>query len=446
MDIETVLKDLFESSALLRLRIATLHPEMKEFGEFKRHKLAMVEADKMLYPEKYVIKEFAKKLEPVDMTPEQYKACDAAAGKAMMEGEPVSMISTPCAARPAGTFVTIQRGVSEEENTFGDLVEPAPVQVMMPEDSVTMIVGDQFKTPMSALAIASDESMAREEERQSAFGNFVKPPPVVCHQKKVKLSTEAEDKSSHPELFDRAISEYVFACEVMSRELCDFVKRYEWMGSMGVSPRWCFTARIDGTLAGVVALNLPNAFSKILGPDTTKDVECLIQRGASASFAHPHLGSKLIMWSVRWMVANTNKRVFYGYSDPRAGERGVIYSACNFVFMGSKFGATAMYSHPSWKAGKPFSPQSLRRTSILKQWMRREGIPWLPEYAKANGFKDLSVIPVEIKNRWYRWGDQIVAESIKDPIPTKGKWVMILGRDKRETRELRRLSGLNFKQ
>ena len=265
---------------------------------------------------------------------------------------------------------------------------------------------------------------------------------VVCHQKKIKIATESEDRVAHPGLFGRPINDYVFSHEKVSRELCDFVKRYEWMGSLGISPRWCFTARVDGVLAGVVALNLPNAFSKILGPDTSKDVECLIQRGASASYAHPHLGSKLIMWAIRWMVKNTSRRVFYGYSDPRAGERGIIYSACNFSFMGSKFGATAMYSTPEWKGGKPFSPQSLRRTSILKQWMKCEGIPWLPEYAKANGFKDLSVIPVEIKERWYRWGDGIVARAVKDPIPSKGKWVMILGRDKRETKVLRRLACL----
>lgn len=266
---------------------------------------------------------------------------------------------------------------------------------------------------------------------------------MTCHQKTIKDQTEAEDRGRWPELFDRPIKDFVICDCRFSPEIRAFVERYEWMGTVGVSPRWCFAARIDGVLAGVVCMNLPNAFSKMFGPET-KQLECLIQRGASASFGHKHLGSKLIMWAVRWMVANTSRRVFYGYSDPRAGERGIIYSACNFLHMGDKFGATTLYRSIEWGGGKEFSPQSLRRTPVLKRWMRENNVPWLPEYAKPNGFKDLSRLPVEVKNAWYRWGDQVVGRAEAIPIPKKRKWVMILGRDRKETKRLRLLLPRKF--
>jgi hypothetical protein len=257
-----------------------------------------------------------------------------------------------------------------------------------------------------------------------------------CHQRRIRDSLEAQDRIEHPELFDRPIQDYLLAHERHSADIGHHISKYEWIGTVGTFPRWCFTARLDGVIGGAVLLNLPNAFSKLLG-DGTKPMECLIQRGASASFGHPHLASKLIMWSIRWMVANTDKRIFYGYSDERAGERGIIYSACNFQCLGGGFGAAAMYRHHTWSAGKEFCAHSLRRTGVLKKWMKERGMPWLPEYALPNGFKNLATLPVSIKEAWYRWGDAIVKESEKIKIPTKVKWVMVLGRDRRETKQLR---------
>jgi hypothetical protein len=216
------------------------------------------------------------------------------------------------------------------------------------------------------------------------------------------------------------MADHVLAHEPMTPELRAFIERYEWMGTVGVTPRWCFTARVDGVLAGVVCMNLPNAFAG----DCARGQQCLIQRGASASFAHRHLGSRLIMWAVRWMVRNTEKRVFAGYSDPRAGERGVIYRACNFKLAGSDYGAKFEYRHPAWRSGQPFLAQSLRRTPVLKRWMRENGEPWLPAYAKSNGFKDLSALPDGVKARWYAWGRHLLRTATSTPLPPKLKWVL----------------------
>ena len=87
-----------------------------------------------------------------------------------------------------------------------------------------------------------------------------------------------------------------------------FIKRYEWLGTIGSFPTHWFQARYNGMLGGVIIMGMPNAFSKMLGEDT-KTIERLISRGASASWCPFNLGSKFLMWCIKWMVKNTQYRL-----------------------------------------------------------------------------------------------------------------------------------------
>jgi len=275
---------------------------------------------------------------------------------------------------------------------------------------------------------------------------------MKAHQKLIKERTLQEDIARlGSDIFLADISEYTLQRELVSEEIIRFNKRYEWLAAMadpddpragwGVNPRWVFTARIRGELACIECLNLPNAFSKLLGPDTRK-YECLIQRGASASFAHPHIGSKMIRFACRWMVQNTDKRLFVGYADSLAGEKGVVYRASNFMYIGNDFGAKQMCSHPEFKDGKPFSPQSLRRTALWKKLYKQWHSKPLPkEYLSPNGFKNIAKVRslpggVEAVEEFYTYGNRVIKESTKIPIPPKGKFVLVLGKDRREQRYL----------
>lgn len=267
----------------------------------------------------------------------------------------------------------------------------------------------------------------------------------TAHQKIIKEKTRQEDLERYgADIFINSIDEYVLNKEPISEEIKKFVERYEWLGGVGVLPRWIFTARLRGVLACVVCMNLPNSFSKLLGPDTRK-YECLIQRGASTSFCHPHMGSRLIRWACRWMVQNTEKRLFLGYADSTAGERGIIYRASGFDYLGSDFGTSIMLVHPDFNKGKPFTPQSLRRTSVwkrlYKQWY---GVPLPKEFLSDNGFKNIAKVRslpggTEAVEEFYAWGNKIVAESVKTKIPSKGKYALVLGKDRREQRVLNKM-------
>lgn len=257
-----------------------------------------------------------------------------------------------------------------------------------------------------------------------------------CHQRVMKerrLYSDLKELSFDPSVC--SIDDYVFEKEHYSAEINAFLKTYEWLKSFGVFAKWCFTLRLKGILAGIQILNEPTSYSKMLGSDTMR-YECLIQRGATISWAHPHLGGYMLMRSIDWMVHNTDKRLFIGYTDPKAGEIGTIYQACNFKYLGSGFGISCKYRHPTYHPGKEFCGHSLRRTGVLKWWCTQNGITMDESWFKSNGFKDLSRLPTEIKERWYAWAKQIIQESEVIPVEKKGKYALIRGRDRREQKYL----------
>jgi hypothetical protein len=57
----------------------------------------------------------------------------------------------------------------------------------------------------------------------------------------------------------------------------------------------------------------------------------ILTRGCCCWWSHPHSGSFLVSAACREM-SKRGKNVIVGYADPRANERGRIFSACNFLF------------------------------------------------------------------------------------------------------------------
>ena len=260
----------------------------------------------------------------------------------------------------------------------------------------------------------------------------------TCHQFKKKLQWVKEDIANLP--FDHTAlkaSDFIIDAEPYTKEITGFIEKYEWLGSIGVIPKWCFTARYQKMLAGVVLINEPTAYSRLLGPETPR-YEALIQRGATASWTPKNLGSRLIMFSCRWMAINTDKRLFVAYGDPAANEIGTIYQACNFDYLGKDFGERVQYLHPLM-GREPFSPHALKRTSALKRWCAQNGTPFQKKWLKENGFKNLSEIPEEVKTEWRNWIRKIVSESQKVRVATKHKYAIVIGRDNAEYKRLRNL-------
>jgi len=218
------------------------------------------------------------------------------------------------------------------------------------------------------------------------------------------------------------------------QEVKAFIIRHEWLGRIGLYPTHFFTARYKGILAGVVIMDMPNAFSKMLGEDTKK-VERLISRGACVSWSPKNLASTLISFAMKWMVANTEYRLFSAYSDPAAKELGTIYQACNFYYIGQKSGATAQFKI---KNGRWVSDRYFRSRSVYKRMAKEHEVDWQRDWQDGDKVK-FDLMPEEIAKSIKQWSKDFMMSCEKRKIKPKHKYVYVLGCDKRETKKLRKL-------
>ena len=185
-------------------------------------------------------------------------------------------------------------------------------------------------------------------------------------------------------------------------------------------------------MAGVIIMDMPNAFSKLLG-EKTKKIERLISRGACISWSPKNLASALISYSIKWMVRNTDYRVFTAYSDPEAKELGTIYQACNFYYLGQNSGTSKQYKieNGRWVSDRYFRSRSVyKKTAILNgvvwnnNWVNGDNVLWdMMDDGTAKKIKECS------KN--YQNSCEVRV------VPKKHKYAYILGASKKETKELR---------
>lgn len=212
----------------------------------------------------------------------------------------------------------------------------------------------------------------------------------------------------------------------------DFITRHEWLGKISNYPTHFFVAKFKGTLAGVVIMDMPNAFSNLLG-DKTRKIERLISRGACISWSPKNLASALIMYSIKWMVKNTDYRVFTAYSDPEAKELGTIYQACNFIYLGQNSGGSKQYQLDT---GKWVSDRYFRSRSVYKKLAINAGIKW--NHAWVDGDRVLfDKMDEETANSVKELSKNYQNSCKKREVPKKHKYAYILGANKKETRELR---------
>ncbi len=227
------------------------------------------------------------------------------------------------------------------------------------------------------------------------------------------------------------------------REIREFIERHEWLGKMPIWATHRFTARLkkNGILAGVVVMATPYTFSNLLGRDY-QGKEKLIARGASISWSPKNLGSWLIMKSIRWMVENTEFRFFTAYSDPEAKELGTIYQACNFIYLGQKFGTGTQYLDPDNPDRGWFGSSGFSDRSQIVRYAKKLGIEWQPEWYKYVGAKknyrkvNWKIIPEDIAAQLKQERKAHRARCQQRPSPTKHKYCYILGANKRETKSL----------
>lgn len=262
-----------------------------------------------------------------------------------------------------------------------------------------------------------------------------------CYQYQRRLDTLEEDKEifgwADEDIKNINLDEFEFSfidTKEEKKEATEFIKRYEWLGTVGSYPTHWFAARYKGILGGVIIMGMPNSFSKLLG-EKTKDIERLIARGASASWTPMNLGSKFLMWCIKWMIKNTQYRLFTCYSDLQAKENGSIYQALNFYFLGAGSGTNVRCVNP-YNPNKIMTDRAFRSKSFYKRYAKDLGIEWQKSWSNKQRML-WENIPDDIEKELREYSKKMFAESEKIYFPSKYKYAFILGKDKRETKQLR---------
>lgn len=263
-----------------------------------------------------------------------------------------------------------------------------------------------------------------------------------CYQYQRKLDTLEEDKKelgwTDEDIENIDINDFEFRYIDSKEEKIrckEFIEKYEWMGKLSQFNTHYFQALYKGHLACVNIFNMPNAFSKMLGEDT-KNIERLISRGAAASWCPKNLNSKFLMWCMKWMVQNTQYRLFTCYSDPTCGESGIIYQSLGFYLVQKNARTTIRCVNP-FNDNVLISDRAFRSRSYYKKYAKLLGIEWQP-----NWNTDQSIlwenIPEDIEKQLRDKSKEMYKNAKKITFPPKLKWAYVLGKDKKETRELRK--------
>lgn len=263
-----------------------------------------------------------------------------------------------------------------------------------------------------------------------------------CYQYQRRLDTIEEDKErygwSDDDIENISLDDFEFApisTKEEKQEATEFIKRYEWLGTVGSFPTHWFSARYNGILGGVIIMGMPNAFSKLLGDDT-REIERLIARGASASWCPKNLGSKFLMWCIKWMVDNTQYRLFTCYSDPQANEMGSIYQGLNFFYLGQGSGASIRCINP-YNPQKIVTDRAFRARSFYKRYAKDLGIEWQKNW-NTDQCMLWENIPDDVEKKLRDYSKEMYKKAEKVEFPSKHKYAFVLGKDKRETKALRK--------
>lgn len=214
-----------------------------------------------------------------------------------------------------------------------------------------------------------------------------------------------------------------------------FIETYEYLGKLAQRNTHFFGSYFKGMLSGVQVLSTPNAFSKLLGQDTHR-IEKLLSRGACAAFTPRNLASWQIMNSIHWMVHNTEFRLFSGYADPRANERGQIYRACNFIELPGKHGGSVQLLDLERPEKGWFSDREARKLSAYRKFAKELNIEWEKEWVNKSGGVNWSQVPPLIEEILRLRSKQYIASCEKRKLPPKRKFIYLKGRTKSETRQL----------
>ncbi len=216
-----------------------------------------------------------------------------------------------------------------------------------------------------------------------------------------------------------------------------FICTYEALGKPHKRTTHRFGVYLNGILVAANAFGTPNNFSNLLGKDY-RDNEKQLVRGALSAACTQNVGSSLTKFAIDYISEHTEFKYFTAFSDPLFYELGKIYMATNWIFLGGNFGTRLMLRDPKRPDKGWFSDREARKLSNWKRLCREKlNTKWLPKW-NDKGRVLWAEMPIGLEESLRLSCRSYIAkcEQIK-PLP-KYKWCYIKGKDKRETKNLKK--------
>ncbi|TCK99374.1 hypothetical protein BXY66_3876 [Shimia isoporae] len=150
------------------------------------------------------------------------------------------------------------------------------------------------------------------------------------------------------------------------------LEQYEWLGDAGRADRFFASFTPDGRVMAVVG------FATRWHRHNSDDGTILWCRGCTTPAAHKHAATWTAGRALKALKAEGAKRVI-AYSDPLAGERGVVYSATGLTKAGEP--------HNRFRVRPPKVKWHEHHLCHSDRWLRHGGRNWSVEQARSKGYR-----------------------------------------------------------
>jgi hypothetical protein len=169
--------------------------------------------------------------------------------------------------------------------------------------------------------------------REDALARF-KADPTKCYQRHIReVMAENDPRPPLPNLKSAAVS------QIANTLAAAIILRFEWLGTMAIGTRFCYGLWPSDKLHPAADLLGAVCFTKggnraALESVAPYDRAIILARGACSMRAGRNAASFLISRACKMAARDHGFTHFLAYTDPEAGERGTIYRALNWQFLG----------------------------------------------------------------------------------------------------------------
>jgi hypothetical protein len=264
---------------------------------------------------------------------------------------------------------TFEKALVQAREKNGELTTAALLREIREIVTLTETVLEQDINVVAAELTRDIESQSRREKLETVVRLRSRLNPTIrkklilalknslkhASESEAKLSKDFEDYPANGKAFQRVIRERMaeqpdpllsekmalaadfknaIVREISLAEARNLIVAQEWLGSLG-STEHAFGLFVGEYLAGCVCFGSTagtRVRASVCGSEHADKVTTLT-RGCCLHWAHPHSGSFLVSAACREMTKK-GFHVVISYADPEAGERGVIFRACNFLYCG----------------------------------------------------------------------------------------------------------------